>query len=256
MEIFDAHVQFGPGLADYFDEYPPLYALETGEQVLSVMDEANVRRAVVFAPRWQGGEFIDPEYETANGAIRQSVRNAKGRFVGLCRVNPNYGKRAHDALDRGLRTEGFRGLYLDPAGDGFNVNNAKTVPPLMEIAQAAGAPVLVDTSWAPAEAGIILRLAEAWPKTTIIMGHMGQRLIADALIVAARAQNVMLETSQCVDAFINQAVRRIGASRIVWGSGLPFHIPAAEIMKVDRLRKVSQDDKAAIFGGNLGAIFG
>lgn len=255
MEIFDAHIQFGPGLANYFDEYPPLYALETGEQALSVMDGAAIGRALVFAPRWQGGDFIDPEYEVANGAIRQAVAGAKGRLVGLCRVNPNYGKRAHDAFDRAMRSDGFRGLYLDPGGDGFNVNNAKTVPPLMEIAQAAGAPVLVDTSWAPAEAGIILRLADAWPKTTIIMGHMGQRLIADALIVATRAKNVVLETSQCVDAFINQAVRRIGASRIVWGSGLPFHIPAAEIMKVDRLRKVSPSDKAAIFGGNLKAIF-
>lgn len=250
MQILDAHVQMGPGLRSHLDEYRPLYAAETTEQLLSVLERASIAGAVIFAPRWEGGDFIDPEYQLANDAVIAAVHAAPSRLFGLCRVNPNYGPRAHAELERGLRA-GFRGLYLDPEWDSFNVNNSRLVGPLMEIARSVGAPVLVDTGWSPAEPGIVLRLAEGWPTVPIIMGHMGQRLIADALIVASHAPNVFLETSQCVDSFIRQAIRRLGPERILWGSGLPFHIPEVEIMKVGRYRDVSDAEKAAVFGGNL-----
>lgn len=256
MEIFDAHVQMGPALRDYSDDYQPIYRVETSAQLLGLLDRSGIRRAVVFAPRWHGGDFIDPEYQVANEAIREAVAASQGRMVGFCRVNPCYGKRAQAALERGVREQGFRGLYLDPERDSFNVNNRKLVGPLMAIAQAAGVPVLVDTGYAPAEPGTILELATAWPTIRIIMGHMGQRLVADSLLVAARAENVILETSQCVDSFIHQSIKRLGAGRLIWGSGIPFHIPEAEILKITRYRDISDADKAAVLGGNLAALLG
>ncbi len=64
------------------------------------------------------------------------------------------------------------------------------------------------------------------PEATIVIGHMGAYFHGqDALAVAERCENVVLETSACpYPELIREAVRRVGAERVIFGSrrtGLP-----------------------------------
>ncbi|MBI4278917.1 MAG: amidohydrolase family protein, partial [Armatimonadetes bacterium] len=146
------------------------------------------------------------------------------------------------------------GIKLHPEWDSFNPNNRALIHPLMELARARKAPVLFHTGYFPSEPGLFWELAETFPDVPIIFGHMGQRLLADTLIVAHRCPNIYLETSQAPDWFVDQAAKRIGAERILYGSNAPFDVPQAEMIKIRMLRALSEEQKAAIFGGNAARL--
>ena len=93
------------------------------------------------------------------------------------------------------------------------------------------------------------------PEATIVFGHMGAYFHSeDALAVAERCENVMLETSACpYPERIGEAVRRVGAERVIFGSDGPGCPPAIELDKVRRaglspadLRKVLHDNQRAL----------
>ena len=90
------------------------------------------------------------------------------------------------------------------------------------------------------------------PEATIVFGHMGAYFHGqDAISVAERRENVVLETSACpYPELIGEAVRRIGAERVIFGSDGPGCPPAIELDKVRRaglapadLRKVLHDNQ-------------
>ena len=74
------------------------------------------------------------------------------------------------------------------------------------------------------------------PEATIVFGHMGAYFHGqDALAVAERCDNVVLETSACpYPELIGEAVRRVGAERVIFGSDGPGCPPAIELEKVRR----------------------
>ena len=74
------------------------------------------------------------------------------------------------------------------------------------------------------------------PEATIVFGHMGAYFHGqDALAVAERCENVVLETSGCpYPELIGEAVRRVGAERVIFGSDGPGCPPAIELDKVRR----------------------
>jgi predicted TIM-barrel fold metal-dependent hydrolase len=93
------------------------------------------------------------------------------------------------------------------------------------------------------------------PEATIVLGHMGAYFHGrDALAVAERRENVMLETSACpYPGLIGEAVRRVGAERVIFGSDGPGCPPAIELDKVRRaglshgdFRKVVYENQRAL----------
>ena len=68
------------------------------------------------------------------------------------------------------------------------------------------------------------------------MGHMGHGnvvYINASIDIAARNPNVYLETSGMpMHTKIKEAVERVGVERVLYGSDVPFHHPAVEILRV------------------------
>ena len=65
------------------------------------------------------------------------------------------------------------------------------------------------------------------------MGHGNIVYINGAIAVAERNENVWLETSGMpMHTKIAEAVRRVGAERVMYGSDAPFHHPVVEMAKV------------------------
>lgn len=255
--IIDAHTQFGPSLAHRRDPFGALWALSEARQLVGLMDEAGIDRAVTFAPAWCGGDdFFDPEYQQANDAVFRGVREYPERLIGFARVNPRYGAQAARELDRCFRDHEAKGLALDPEADGFLASDLRVSIPLVEQCRDRRAPVFVRCGFPPAQPGPMLPLAERFPEVSFIIGHMGLRVGQDAMRMAQRLPNVFLETSLQTASLLHTAINAVGVGRLLFGSAVPYGIPRAELRKITARKDIPADHQALILGGNMGRILG
>jgi predicted TIM-barrel fold metal-dependent hydrolase len=81
----------------------------------------------------------------------------------------------------------------------------------------------------------VAKAAEACPDSKIILGHMGGYFhVEDAIRVAEKYENIYLESSAMpYPNKISEAVRRIGAERVLFASDGPGCNPALEVKKVE-----------------------
>ena len=85
----------------------------------------------------------------------------------------------------------------------------------------------------------------------LIIGHMGfASTDLSAIQLAARFDNVYLETSVGSFVAIQEAIRRLGSRRIIFGSEGPVHHVGSELRKIELL-KLPAADHERICGGNI-----
>ena len=98
----------------------------------------------------------------------------------------------------------------------------------------------------------------AFPELRLVLGHMGHGNIVyinASIDVAARNPNVYLETSGMpMHTKIREAVERIGADRVMYGSDAPFHHPRVEMEKV-RVSGLSTELVERVLGTSARALF-
>jgi len=94
--------------------------------------------------------------------------------------------------------------------------------------------------------------ARAVPEAQIILGHMGGYFHGrEAIEVAERHPNLLLETSAMpYPALIAEAVRRVGAERVLFASDGPGCNPKLEVHKV-KLAGLSPAEEDLVFAGNI-----
>jgi predicted TIM-barrel fold metal-dependent hydrolase len=256
--IIDAHVQFGPGLANDSPLQPP-ERVSTAGDLLGLLDRARIDRALVHAPGWSGGtvtdDFIDANYVSANVAINEAVRAHPQRLVGCARVQPRYGTQAAQELERCLKDYRFRALYIDNHQDGFSYADVKLLAPLFDLCAQHRVPVLAYTWIAPSQPYQLITLAKAFPKVDLVMIHSGWRLLGDAQTAADAAPNLYFESS-----FGNTGVARLAkgkfADRVLFGSNTPFGIAEVELQRVRKWGQLNQSQLDAVLGGNAARVLG
>jgi predicted TIM-barrel fold metal-dependent hydrolase len=109
-------------------------------------------------------------------------------------------------------------------------------------------------------------MAEAFPDNTLIYAHLGRYQTRDAKLIdsfiklAEDHKKVYLDLSGVeLVAKIDDAVRRVGAGKLIWGTDGPYANPdlvafaQQELEKVRKLR-ISQEEKDDILGGNLAKL--
>jgi predicted TIM-barrel fold metal-dependent hydrolase len=212
--IFDAHMHVG--------DFGPMFNVSLDRDGLAaIIDEHGYEGCCVFHP--------DNEYVRT---VVESIPEAYGLVWGNPRL-PGY----VEEVERYLDHPKFLGLKLHPLLDGYHPNDA-SVHPLMDLLEEQGGlPVLLHSGhpiftlpWS------IEELAVAYPGVKVILGHMGHGnvvYINASIDIAARNPNVFLETSGMpMHTKIKEAVDRVGVDRVLYGSDVPFHHPAVEILRV------------------------
>ena len=250
----DAHTHMGMGLA--YASSASLCRASTGSELIELLRAAGIDMAVTFAPPWKGG-FIDPDYKQANRMVFEAVSEYPDRLVGYAWVNPKFGEGAIREARKCIEEYGLKGFKLHPNFDSFSPLDEKLVFPVMELASEWKLPVLFHSGDYPVSAPMVfLPLAERFPAVNIILAHIGYQLVADAIFVAQRAHNVFLDTAENTPIAVTQAVKQIGADRVIYGSDTPYHIMEVEAAKISFLPGISEEDKALILGGNIARILG
>jgi len=176
---------------------------------------------------------------------------------GLVWANPKHPDAVAEARDY-LSGPEWRGIKLHPLLDGY-LPDDPLVWPLAELAAGRGLPVLVHCGHPPFSLPwSIEQLAARFPELTVILGHMGHGNIVwidGAIEVAQRRPNVFLETSGMpMGPKIAEAVCRLGAGRVMYGSDSPFHDPAVEQFKVARCG-LAEEELAMVMHGTAQRVF-
>jgi uncharacterized protein len=210
--------------------------------------EAGVDRAVLMpAPTFR------PRNRLVAGAL-DAAAASRGRFLGCALINPHFGEDAVAELERAVREWGFRAAKLMPTLHAVNLVGA-LAHPVMRKAGELGVPVTIHSGESPAHPLEIGVLAEAFPDVPVIMDHMGYRNHVGAAIAAAkRAPNLYLMTTAVMEPrCIRDAVRELGAERVVFGSNGPS-VPPAVQLAVIRRAELAPADERKVLGENAARL--
>jgi predicted TIM-barrel fold metal-dependent hydrolase len=229
--------------------YNPGFTL-AGEKGLALLgqqlDEAHVTRALIFP---------EPKpLATDNEGMYEQIK-ADPRFVGVASINPHLGAEGAELLRRSLTEWGFRGLKLMPVHYAFRAAST-AADHLLEVAREFGVPVTVHSGNFFCHPLEIAQMARRFPDVDFVMDHMGYRYyVLEAIQAAEQYPNIYLATTAVFEPhFIANAIDRIGAERVVFGSNAPMVLPRLQL-EVIRALKLSPDDEALILSGNAARLY-
>jgi predicted TIM-barrel fold metal-dependent hydrolase len=234
--IIDCHCHAGKGdgLTGPWDTAAPLAAY------LRRAAQAGINRTVLFAA-------FHSDYAAANREVARIVASRPEKFYGFAFVNPERDRgRVGMMVREAVVKFGFRGIKV-------HRHDARITREVCEVARAFALPVLYDLM---GEVSVCELLATEYPDVAFIIPHLGsfaddwkaQLALIDHL---ARHPNIYTDTSG-VRRFdlLEQAVRRAGAKKILFGSDGPWLHPGVELAKVRALGLAAAEERL-VLGGNL-----
>jgi predicted TIM-barrel fold metal-dependent hydrolase len=233
--IFDSHMHVG--------SFESMFGVSLDRDGIErLMQENEISNGVVFYPD--------------NPYVREVVESIPGLY-GLVWGNPRVPGNLEEVAEL-LDHPKFLGLKLHPLIDGF-LPDDPSVHPLIELIVERDQPVLIHCGhpiftlpWS------IEELAVSFPAAKIIIGHMGHGnvvYINGSIDVALRNPNVYLETSGMpMHTKIREAYERVGKTRVLFGTDVPFHHPVVEIAKV-RVSGLPPEGVERVLGKNGRLLF-
>jgi predicted TIM-barrel fold metal-dependent hydrolase len=238
MKIIDARVNTcGPDKTDGAKQSP--------EEIIANMNKAGVDKAVIFP-----FNEINPgiSFSLANDYIAKAVKSYPDRLIGFARLDPNYGDRALNELERAINKLELNGIKLHPSSQKFNLDNPYVLQILKKAAELR-IPVIFDSGKPNSQPSAFSKLAEAVPEAKIIMAHMrGKNYIE----VVKKHSNLFLGTACMFNTDkIQEAVEKLGTEKLIAGSDSPYVEMEREIEKYDLL---PEKERKLILGGNIERI--
>lgn len=239
--IIDCHCHAGPGdgLTGPWDTAAPI------DRYLRRCARAGIGRSVLFAA-------FHSDYAWANRQVARLVASRPGRLYGFAFVHADRDRgRVREMVREAVQQHGFVGIKV-------HRHDARITREVCEAAREFGLPVLYDIV---GEVPVLELLAGAYPEVDFIVPHLGsfaddwgaQLAVIDHLV---RHPNLYADTAG-VRRFdlLEQALKRAGARKLLFGSDGPWLHPAVELAKV-RLLGMPPLDEALVLGGNFLRLIG
>lgn len=228
------HAGTGDGLTGPWDTRASL------AQHLQRAAREGIRRTVLFAA-------FHSDNAIANREIARIVASRPEQFSGFAFVNPVRDRvRVYQLVKVAVEDYGFAGIKV-------HRHDTSITREICETARAFSLPVLYDVM---GEVSVCELLAQEYADVNFIIPHLGsfaddwraQLALIDEL---ARHPNIYTDTAG-VRRFdlLEQAVKRAGSDKILFGSDGPWLHPDVELAKV-RYLNLSQADEKLVLGGNF-----
>ncbi|MGH8559553.1 MAG: amidohydrolase family protein [Methylococcales bacterium] len=228
------HAGTGDGLTGPWDTRAPLH------DYLRRAAAAKIRRTVLFAA-------FHSNYAVANREVARIVTSRPERFYGFAFVHPERDRgRVHELVKIAVERYGFVGIKV-------HRHDAAITREICATAREFALPVLYDVT---GEVSVCELLAREYPDVNFIIPHLGsfaddwraQLALIDHLV---RHPNIYADTAG-VRRFdlLEQAVKRAGAAKILFGSDGPWLHPGVELAKIRALRLPPVQENR-ITGGNF-----
>lgn len=228
------HAGHGDGLTGPWDTAAPL------DKYLRRAAQAGIDRTVLLAA-------FHSDYSVANREVARIVTSRPDRFYGFAFIHPHRDRgRVQAMVQVAVKRYGFVGIKV-------HRYDGRISREICEVARAFHLPVLYDVM---GEISIVELLAQEYPDVAFIIPHLGsfsddwraQLGLIDHLV---RHPNLHADTSG-VRRFdlLEQAVRRAGARKILFGTDGPWLHPAVEIAKIHEL-ELTPAEEDLVLGRNF-----
>ncbi len=236
MHVIDAHCHVGHGIMNGLD----------AEILLGEMDRLGVQQAIIVP--WD--QAIAVYNEAGNSFMLELSGQYPERFIPFCTVNPWYEAKAIEELKRAIGA-GSKGLKLHPVYQGFQLTDPM-VKPILKLAVEAQMTIYIPTGTPIMNMPLQLKYwAEMFPEGIFIQGHFGSTdFWIDAVPSVADCPNVYVDTAYNMVSSVENAIRHVGAERVIYSSDAPYLGMESELEKISMI-SVSETDKAKILSGNI-----
>lgn len=229
-------------------------ATERARRMIEIGDRHGIERYCVY----MGLRFVkdpDPdEMRQQNDAVLEAIKAFPDRLFGFVYLNPKHVQASLDELDRCVANGPMVGVKLwvaqscaDPAID-----------PIIKRAAELKATIFQHTWYktggnGPGEStpDDVAILARRFPDVPLVCGHTGGNWeLGIPAIQKNENVSIGIAGSDPTAGFVEMAVRKLGAKRILYGSDAPGRSFASQLAKVLGAN-IPQKDKDLILGGNL-----
>lgn len=239
--IIDSHCHLKHGDAQRTE-----YSAET---IVNIMDSVGIDKSVVFAMSTTTSCSIE--------MARKAVERFPDRLIPYVYALPSYTDVVLSQIEDAIFLYGFRGIKIH-AGECTLAEYI--IDPVIDLAGRSGVPCLIDCLGRYETIG---RIAKKFSQTKIIVAHFGQYLSRDESLIehfiklAEGYDNILLDTSGVIIiSKIGEAIKRIGAERVIFGIDGPHESPDLITFaqtELDKVRMLNLDpkDETAILGGNI-----
>ena len=276
MLIIDFHTHItAPEIIARRDEYlvrdawfRDLYAnpkarLSSAEDLISVMDRDSVDQAVVFGFGWRDMDLCRRD----NDYVIESVARYPDRLIGFAIVNPKSGPEAVREIER-CAAEGLLGVgELMPDGQGFRIDDDRTMAPIVEVAMEHDMLLLAHCSEPvghlyPGKGTVtpdeIIRFARLFPEATLVCAHWGGGAIFYELMpeVARVMCNVYYDTAASLYLYkddIFSLAARWAPGKVLFATDYPLIGPGRFIRRLEAARMPTAT-RRRMLGGNAWRI--
>lgn len=240
--IIDAHVHFGESIDGRKNDI---------EKVFGVMDAASIDKSVIFPfTEKNGGE----NFELANKRISDASKQNK-RLIPAFRLDPN-GNCEHEISK--AKADGVGILKLHPRGQNFRLDSDNIAKMMKNLEDIEFYPlIMIHTEIIPTEgAGAVfsnpadvIQLAKKFAGFNFSICHLG-RWSEETANGISRMENVFADTSIAPLFLIEDALKKVGSEKLLFGSDFPYSHPLIEKKKIELL-DISENDKKNIFHKNI-----
>ena len=238
--IIDCHCHAGKGdgLTGPWDTDAPL------DKYLQWATEYGITKTVLFAA-------FNANYEKANYQVAKIVNSNRNRFYGFAFIHAQRDAgNVFRLVEKAVKQYGFCGIKT-------HRYDARISREICSTAKHFKIPVLYDTM---GEISTIDLIATEYPDVNFIIPHLGS--FADEwkaqlafLSPLERYKNIYTDTSG-VRRFelIQQAIKRAGAHKVLFGSDGPWLHPGIELEKIKALHLTSDDEQKVLYKNFLRLI--
>jgi predicted TIM-barrel fold metal-dependent hydrolase len=221
----------------------PTHGFDTAK-MLARMDAAGVDMAMICSL----AQRIENDF------IARTVTENPTRLFGFGQVMPQWDD-AVAQIARLAALPGIKGLKLHPSLHGFHFADHGLLDPIFAACAEHHLAILVnalDDAFVSPLA--IEEISRGFPQVPVLIAHMGTVWnVPEACIVAARNDNLYLETSATMLSDVRVAYNRVGPEKIVMGTEYPGNDFDLERLKI---AKAIEDpaDRALVEGENAARI--
>ncbi len=236
----------------------------TIDRLLREMDEAGIDKTVLLAldAGIAFSSHLGPR--DYNDYVASIVREYPDRIIGFCGIDPRRGKEAIVELERCVQM-GLKGLKLWTL-TGFYPDDEKYYPLYEKVAELK-IPMLVHTGMGPPGTYLkfnrpvyVDKVAVDFPEIKILMAHIGQPWVDEAITVLIKNANVYVDISAWEPVLkhapfvLCQALSQIkvgagGMHRVLFGSDWPLFTPILKLKQwVEGVRDLTMPPPLQMMG--------
>lgn len=243
----------------------PQARLSSAEDLIAAMDQAKVDQAVVFGFGWREMDLCRRD----NDYVMEAVARYPDRLIGFGIVNPSTGVHAVREIER-CAACGLRGVgELMPDGQGYRLDDEKTMKPVVEAAMAHNMVLLTHCSEPvghlyPGKGTVtpdeVIRFARLFPEATLVCAHWGGGTIFYELMpeIARIMRHVYYDTAASLYLYQDQIfslAARWAPGKVLFATDFPLVSPDRLIGRMEKVRMPTATLRRML-GGNAWRVLG